>query len=441
MRLKYLLSVIIVLFISETNLAEIQNINFIIKGIDASFIPELRSLNILTYDKNSQVVDMLDLIKSSGINTIRIRLWHTPSSIHSSFNEVKAFSDEVRNKGLKVYLNLHYSDTWADPGHQSKPEAWNNLSFDQLKDSIYVYTKNVASYIQPDYIQIGNEINSGILFPEGGINNLNQFKQLIQKGIQAVRESSPSSKIILHYAGYSYAVNFYSNINDLDYDIIGLSYYPFWHGKSLTELQNTLNSLSNNFNKEIIIAEAAYPFDSLNGTQNYLVNGYPATIEGQTNYIKKINSIVMEISNGTGVCLWGGVTEAYKIPKPTPNGYYWENQAVLDYNNKFLPVLESLNNISSVKYNPVIPNGFSISSYPNPFNNSTNIQYKIPISADVILELYNNIGEKIKILYSGYQSAGQYNSQFNGDDLASGMYFVVLKTPQQILTCKILLLK
>ncbi|HEY7752041.1 MAG TPA: T9SS type A sorting domain-containing protein, partial [Ignavibacteriaceae bacterium] len=113
----------------------------------------------------------------------------------------------------------------------------------------------------------------------------------------------------------------------------------------------------------------------------------------------------------------------------------------LDYNNKFLPVLESLNNISSIGNNPVIPNGFSISSYPNPFNNSTNIQYKIPISADVILELYNNIGEKIKILYSGYQSAGQYNNHFKEDNLASGMYFVVLRTSQQILTCKILLLK
>ncbi len=348
-KLKYfvLLFVILCYCINIEAGNHIQDSTTYMQGIDASFIPELRTLNIKTYDKNSQSIDMLDLLKNSGLNTIRLRIWHSPMNLHSSFNEVKVFSNEIRNKGLKVYLDIHYSDTWADPGHQEKPKAWNSLSFSKLKDSVYDYTKKIVIEIKPDYIQLGNEINEGILFPDGSINNFNQFKELLQKGIQAVRENSPNTKIILHYAGYQNSTGFYSNINDLDYDMIGLSYYPYWHGKNLAALENTLKTLSNNFDKGIIIVETAYPFSSLTGTADYLVDGYPASIEGQFNFIKKIDTMIRNNSKGKGVCLWGGVIDAYKIPKPTPNGYYWENQAVLNYINKSLPVLEALNNMES----------------------------------------------------------------------------------------------
>lgn len=449
MKLKKLKSLGLLIFLlcyctqlDADNIAHIQDSTFYMKGIDASFIPELRSLNIKTYDRNSKIIDMLDLLKNSGLNTIRLRIWHTPETIHSSFSEVKVFSKEIRNKGLQVYIDLHYSDTWADPGHQQKPKAWSNLNFNELKDSLFNYTKKIAAEIKPDYIQLGNEINEGILFPDGSINNFNQFKELLQEGIKAVRENSPDTKIILHYAGYQNSISFYNNLNDLDYDIIGLSYYPYWHGKNLALLEDTLNALSIKFDKQIIIAETAYPFSSLTGTADYLVNGYPATIDGQLNFIKNINIIVRSNSKGMGVCLWGGVIDAYKIPKPTSNGSYWENQAVLDYSNNALPVLEALNNtFTAVKNESIIQSSFLIKNYPNPFNNSTIIEYEIQNDGNINLTLYNILGERIKDLFYGYIGKGKFKIYLNGNNLASGIYYVVLKSNEQIVNHKIILLK
>lgn len=312
-------------------------------GMDASFIPELRDLNESVFDKDSIEVDFLDLIKTSGFNTVRFRIWHSPDNQHSGFSQVKAFADEIKSKNLKTFLNFHYSDTWTDPGHQEIPIAWSGLTFEQLKDSVFSYTKSVIREIEPDYVQLGNEINNGMLFPYGSVNNINQLKALLQQAIKAVREESPETKIMLHYAGFDQVTDFYSQFTSLDYDLIGLSYYPYWHGKDLDEVQSVLNLLASLFDKKIVIAEIAYPFNTLEGTDNYLVDGYQATADGQVEFIKRVQSFIDDISTGYGVCLWGGVTEAYLTPKPTSNGYYWENQAVLDYNNRFLPVMEALN--------------------------------------------------------------------------------------------------
>ena len=228
----------------------------------------------------------------------------------------------------------------------------------------------------------------------------------------------------------------------MDYDIIGLSYYPYWHGKSLVALDNTLKTLSINFDKEIIIAETAYPFSSLTGTADYLVDNYSASKEGQFNFINKIDSIIRNNSKGKGVCLWGGVIDAYKIPKPSPNGYYWENQAVLDYSNRALPVLEALNNIvSSVENKKTLAGSYSIDNYPNPFNNSTIIEYEIPDNGYISLELYNILGERITNLFSGYREAGKFKNYFNGSNIASGIYYIVLKSSKHVFSHKILLLK
>jgi len=206
--------------------------------------------------------------------------------------------------------------------------------------------------IEPDYIQIGNEINTGVLFPYGNIeNNSDQFIEIINQGISAVRSNSSQTKIILHCAGFETSQWFFNIIGPLDYDIIGISYYPIWHGKSLNDLQLKLTELSSNFGKEILIAETAYPFtlgwndwtNNIVGLEEQLIlPDYPATPSGQQNFIRDLKNMVLEIDNGIGFCYWGAELIAWD-GENSENGSVWENQALFDFNNTELPVLQEFN--------------------------------------------------------------------------------------------------
>ncbi|MBC7868238.1 MAG: glycosyl hydrolase 53 family protein [Gloeobacteraceae cyanobacterium ES-bin-316] len=317
-----------------------------IKAVDASFIPEIRSSGVVTKNRLGQPEDMLTTLKNEGVNTIRLRLWKDPATLHSGFNEVKTFAQKIKSKGLKVWITVHYSDTWADPGAQLKPAAWNGASYAQLKDSVYNYTKKIVTEMNPDYIQIGNEINGGLIWPEGRSSNLVQMKELIAQGIRAVRDQSPQTKIMLHNAGIDNAAFFYTNIGALDYDIIALSYYPIWHGKNLNQLQTTLNTLSAQFNKDIVIAETAYPFtfgwndytNNIIGLDNQILPEFSATEQGQKDFLTRLKTIVTNSPKGTGLCYWGAEWVAFKGPQST-KGSSWENQALWDFNYKALPAM------------------------------------------------------------------------------------------------------
>jgi arabinogalactan endo-1,4-beta-galactosidase len=160
----------------------IANVYLPIKVMDTAFLPEVRQSGIVTENANAVAEDMLVTLKNSVVNTIRIRLWKNPSNIHSSFAEVKAFVQQVKSAGMKVWLCIHYSDTWADPSHQQKPAQWSSINFPQLRDNVYQYTQKIVSDIKLDYIQIGNEINNGFLWPEGSSSNQTQFLDLIKQG-------------------------------------------------------------------------------------------------------------------------------------------------------------------------------------------------------------------------------------------------------------------
>ena len=324
-----------------------------ISSVDLSSLPQIESVNTVFYNSNNQEEDILTTLKNNGVNTIRLRIWHNPSTNHSSFQEVKTFAERIKSKGLKVWLSVHYSDTWADPGNQVTPAAWQGESFNSIKDNLYDYTNNVMLEIQPDFIQIGNEINSGFLFPYGNINNNEtQFIDLLSTGIQAVRDNSNTTKIIMHYAGLEGSNWFFNKLNTLDYDIIGLSYYPIWHGKNLNELQSTITSLGTTYNKQVIIAETAYPFtlqwndftNNIVGLEEQLIlPDYPATPQGQRDYLAKIKEIIVATNNGIGFCYWEAGYVAFQGSNAT-NGSPWENQAVYDFDNKALPILNEFNN-------------------------------------------------------------------------------------------------
>lgn len=320
-----------------------------ISAVDISSYPEIEMTSPIFYDLDNQRGDFLAILKKNGVNTIRLRLWVNPSDTHSSFAAVKTFAQRLKTLGFKIWLTLHYSDTWADPGNQVTPRQWQNISFAALKDSVKHYTARVVEQIDPAFIQIGNEINAGFLHPAGNLGaHPAQFMELMSAAIQSVRMYSATAKIMIHYAGIKDSEWFFNQVSVLDYDIMGISYYPIWHGKDLNQLKNTLQTLSQTHQKEILIAETAYPFTldwndwthNIVGTEAQLVlPDYPATIEGQRAFIHTIKTLTKEIENGIGFCYWGAELIAWKGTQSIAASP-WENQALFDFDNKALPVLK-----------------------------------------------------------------------------------------------------
>ncbi len=324
----------------------------LISAVDISDYPKVSSYNPTFYDENNNEIDFINTLIQNGVNTIRLRLWVNPANESSSLIEVKEFSDELKSLGFKIWITPHFSDTWAHPGQQQIPTNWESLSFEELKNQLYSYTSQIMNEIDPDYIQIGNEINTGILFPHGNIaDNQDQFVELVNVGVSAVRNNSTNAKIILHCAGFESSNWFFNIVKEVDYDVIGISYYPWWHGKSLNDLQNQLSNLSVNFNKEVLIAETSYPFtlgwndwtnNNVGLEEHLILPEYPASPQGQKDFIRDIKNLILEVNNGIGFCYWGADSIAWDGETST-NGSTWENQAVFDFDNKELPVLKEFN--------------------------------------------------------------------------------------------------
>ena len=320
-----------------------------IRGADLSFLPEIEQVSAIFYNADNIPGDCLSILKKSGCNTIRLRLWYRPASQHSSIDEVVEFAKKIKLQNLKILLNIHYSDTWADPGQQTPPAAWKDIGGQILTDSVYIYTRRVVSLIQPDYVQIGNEINGGFLWETGRINNTNTFIALLKSGIKAVRDQNTNTKIMLHYAGTSGAVDFFTVLknNAVDYDLAGLSYYPIWHGKSLDIVQTVLTEINALTKKPVMIAETAYPFtlayndytNNVLGLSSQIIPEYPATPAGQLSFMQALITRIKATPQGAGFIYWGGEWIAYKGAAST-SGSPWENQALFDFNNKSLPVME-----------------------------------------------------------------------------------------------------
>jgi arabinogalactan endo-1,4-beta-galactosidase len=264
---------------------------------------------------------------------------------------VKNFAQRVKSLGMKVWLTVHYSDTWADPGSQIKPQAWNSLTFNQLKIQFESYTSQIVSEIQPDIFQIGNEINNGFIYPEGNLtSNESQFISLLAAASSVIRSQRPTTKIMLHFAGIEGASWFFSKTTAIDYDYIGLSYYPMWHGTDINLLQQTMTTLGQTHNKKVLVAETSYPFtlgwndwtNNILGLSNQLHPNYPATPQGQRDFLQKIKTTVQNTPSGLGFCYWGTEWIAFRGTQAT-NGSSYENQALWDFNRKLVPAATVFN--------------------------------------------------------------------------------------------------
>jgi beta-galactosidase len=240
-------------------------------GADISFLPQLEDRGI-RFKENGVEKDALEILKEHGFNYIRLRIFNDPSN-DSGYAPGKGYCDlahtlkmakRIKEAGMKFLLDFHYSDTWADPQKQFKPRAWKQEDFTQLKRSVYEYSRTVIQALKaqgttPDMVQVGNEINHGMIWPEGSIAHLDSLAQLIYAGINGVKSVDPAITIMLHMAlgGQNEEARFFlDNMLErgIPFDVIGLSYYPKWHG-TLEELQYNLNDLAAHYKKDVIVVE------------------------------------------------------------------------------------------------------------------------------------------------------------------------------------------
>jgi len=242
------------------------------------------------YDPTGTAQEGMALLKSLGMNTIHLRVCVNPSPAWNNTADVVAKAIRAKNLGMHIMIDFQYCDYWADPGKQFKPAAWSSLSFTDLKKALYTYTRKVMQELKdqgtvPDMVQVGNEINHGILCPEGNIANPDGLAQLINAGTAAVKSVDPNVIMMLHVAlgGQNHeSVFFIDNMikRGVHFDVIGQSCYPKWHG-TLPDLRDNLADLARRYNKDVIVVE-----------YSQLKN--------------EVNTIAFEIpgERGKGACIW-----------------------------------------------------------------------------------------------------------------------------------------
>jgi len=240
-------------------------------GADVSWLPQLESRDRKFYEKGEEV-DAMELLKMHGFNYIRLRVFVNPEN-EKGYSPKDGFCDlehtismakRIKEAGMKFLLDFHYSDYWADPQQQNKPKAWEGLSFDELQNEVTNYTSEVLKrmkdeHVFPDMVQVGNEINHGMIWPDGYIGNPDGLAGLLKAGIQGVNNVDATIPIMLHIAlggQNDEAVFWLDNMlaRDVQFDIIGLSYYPRWHG-TLNDLNANLNDLIRRYNKPVNVVE------------------------------------------------------------------------------------------------------------------------------------------------------------------------------------------
>lgn len=309
------------------------------KGADISWLPQMEASGFKFQNAAGIEKDCIEILKENGINSIRLRTWVNPSndkwSGHCSKDETVAMALRAKNAGMRVMIDFHYSDSWADPSKQVKPAAWTNYNFTQLQQAVYDYTYDVMNALKtagvtPEWVQVGNEIPSGMIYPDGylfkvsGKEDWTSLVALINKGYDAIKAVSPTSKVILHVDKGNDNARFrwwFDNAKayGAKFDIIGLSYYPYWlTGKpdytlSINDLGNNLNDMVTRYGKEVMIVEVG-------GEDTKPQNTYDMLIA----VIQKVKAV--SNNKGLGVFYWepqgqsswsGYALSAWMYGKPT----------------------------------------------------------------------------------------------------------------------------
>ena len=382
-----------------------------IKGMDVSTYAELEKLGAKYYDHGREK-DVLDILKAYGANSVRLRVWNDPYSEKgepygagtNDLSTTLSIAQKCVEKGFGFLLDIHYSDFWADPGKQRMPKAWVGLDNDTLEKKVYDYTTEVLQAFKeadayPTMIQVGNELTNGLMWPNGQKaskdapreeyeRQFDAIAKFISAGIRAVHDMDRVIAKETGNDGYHLPVMIHldnGGNNEMyvdwfehyiprgeDFDVIGLSYYPFWHG-SLEALEFNMNDMAKRYGKDIIVAEVSMGFTMEDyasyeklapserkgmATRQELVEKieYPMTKEGQKDFMADIMNRIKNVQGGLGKGFYywepawipvpgsGWATEAslQYIKEAGPCGNEWANQALFDYDGNVNPALETI---------------------------------------------------------------------------------------------------
>lgn len=344
-----------------------------VRGADLSSVPKNEAFGAAYLDASGARQAPERILADAGANLGRLKVFVNPADGFNDQAHVVAMAKRLKAAGMKVLIDFHYSDTWADPGKQTLPSAWQGLTPAQLTTKVYEHTSSVltaldAAGVPADYVQIGNEINPGLLWPWGQTWDVNpsdgvsgaQWENLadfLKAGIKAVHDTTPAAKTILHLTNLNNGIGgltwWYDEVtaHGVGFDIIGLSYYGYWHG-GLGGLQTAVSTLSARYDKDVLVVETAYPWtladnptvpwENTIDSPDELVPGYPATVQSQRAWFDAVQDVVVSAPGGRGLGAvywepaWTAVAGNGWDPADPTSGNAWENQATFDFTGRVL---------------------------------------------------------------------------------------------------------
>lgn len=364
-----------------------------IRGADISILAEVESCGGGYFVAGGKQ-DLFDILAAQHINTVRLRLWVDPYDVAGApylggTNDLKTtieLAHRAAERGLKIMLDLHYSDFWTDPKKQAVPKAWQLFSATELENAVEEYTRSVllamtGAGVAPDFVQVGNEITNGMLWPLGKTPSyqflerkfedvsaiaradaFDQLGRLLSRGAKAVREVTPGASILLHL-DFGGANDLYRGWFDeitargVDFDVIALSYYPMWHG-TLDDLSANLDDLVERYSKDVVVVETSYAHrpdgpagtTTIFGPDHVEPGGFPATVQGQQDFLVALMQRLATVpgKRGLGIVYWepgwlpvqgtswashAGMVYGDDVADP---GNPWANQALFDFDGNAL---------------------------------------------------------------------------------------------------------
>ena len=317
------------------------------RGMDASAVLALENSGVKYYNFDGEEQDVFMTLAQAGVNYIRLRVWNDPydengNGYGGGNNDVAtaiALGQRATKYGMKVCIDFHYSDFWADPKKQFVPKAWEGMDIEEKSDALYNFTLESLTQlldagVDVGMVQIGNEINNGM----SGETDVANVRKLLTAGSKAVREAAVNSGkeilVAVHYTNIDDMKKLDTlltglQVKEIDYDIVGLSFYPYWHG-TMDDLKNAITHIRNTYGKKVYVAENAYCYtaedgdgsaNSVEGTDD-LAEGYSASVQGQANEVRDVCAAASE-AGAEGVFYWEG-TWIPVGPADADNSDLWE---------------------------------------------------------------------------------------------------------------------
>ena len=284
-------------------------------GADVSFLAKCEQDGVI-FKENGRPIDVLALLHEHHYNWVRLRIFHDPAvapdHLPNDLNYTLALAARAKAQGFHLLLDFHYSDSWADPGKQPMPAAWSKLTHKQLVEQVFDYTRDtIAAFAQhgvmPEMVQVGNEVTNGMLWPDGKLpENWDNFADLLKAGIAGVdagRGKAPRPRIMIHIersGDYDAAVAFFDNLiaHHVQFDVIGMSYYPRWHG-GIAQMRINLRKLALRYHDPIIVVETAYNWRP--GGLAGKTADFPESPQGQLAFLRAVDAAVRAIPDGLGL--------------------------------------------------------------------------------------------------------------------------------------------